>query len=87
MLAHYPTVHLVINALDKCRDSNGTRRQFLAMLQELQKGQDIRLIATSRFILEVVDKFIEALRLEVQASKKDVKRFVASQTDQLLRCI
>jgi hypothetical protein len=87
VLAHYSAVHVVVDALDECRDSDGTRRQFLAKLRDLQEGQDVRLMATSRFIPEIADWFTEALKLEVQASKEDVKRFVAGQICRLPRCI
>ncbi|KAI4122405.1 MAG: hypothetical protein LQ341_007311, partial [Variospora aurantia] len=58
VLAHYPTVHVVIDALDE-----------------------------SRFIPDIEDAFRGALRLEVQASEEDVKRFVAGQIFRLPRCI
>lgn len=87
VLAHYPTVYIVIDALDECQDSNGARRQFLAKLRDLQAGRDIRIIATSRFIPEIMDAFSEAPRLEVKASKEDVRRFVAGQTYRLPKCI
>ncbi|KAI1512286.1 Ankyrin repeat domain protein [Pyrenophora tritici-repentis] len=85
VLAHYSSVHIVIDALDEYQDA--TRRQFLAKLRNLQATQDIRLMATSRFIPNVEDAFGEAPRLEVQASREDVKRFVAGQTYQLPACI
>jgi hypothetical protein len=44
-------------------------------------------MATSRFIPEIVDWFNKGLKLEVQASKEDVKRFVAGQIYQLPKCI
>lgn len=44
-------------------------------------------MATSRFIPEIVDEFREALKLEVQASKEDVKRYVVSQMHRLPKCI
>jgi hypothetical protein len=87
VLAHYSTVHIVVDALDECQDSDGARRQFLAKLSDLQTGRDIRLMATSRVIPEIVDAFNEALKLEVQASKEDVKRFVAGQICRLPKCI
>lgn len=85
MLAHYSSAHIVIDALDECQDA--TRRQFLAKLRDLQAARDIRLLVTSRFIPNIEDAFREALRLEVQASREDVKRFVAGQTYQLPACI
>src|SRR5689334_9598922 len=45
VLANYSTVHVVIDALDECRDSR-TRRQFLAELRDLQAGTDLRLMVT-----------------------------------------
>jgi Cdc6-like AAA superfamily ATPase len=85
VLAHYPYVHIVIDALDECQ--YGTRRQFLDKLRDFQTAHDIRLMATSRFIPEIRDAFSDALRLEVQASDEDMKRFVAGQTYRLPRCI
>jgi hypothetical protein len=85
VLAPYQCVFIVVDALDECQE--GTRRQFLAKLQDLQAIQDVRLIATSRFITDIEDTFRGAPRIEVQASREDVKRFVAGQTYRLPACI
>ncbi|RYO34681.1 hypothetical protein AA0111_g3695 [Alternaria arborescens] len=74
VLAHYPTVYLVIDALDECQED--TRRLVLAKLRDLQTARDVRLMATSRFIPDIEDAFREAPRLEVRASREDIKRFV-----------
>ena len=87
VVAKYTTVYILVDALDECRDRDGTRSRFLARLRELQAGQDIRLIATSRFIPEVEVEFQTAVRLEVRASNEDVRRFVAGQIYRLPRCI
>jgi hypothetical protein len=87
VVVKHSTVYIVVDALDECRVSDGTRSQFLARLRELQAGQDIRLIATSRFIPEVDVEFRKAVRLEVQASNEDVRRFVAGQMYRLPKCI
>ncbi|KAL9034420.1 MAG: hypothetical protein Q9180_005419 [Flavoplaca navasiana] len=85
MLARYPTVHLVIDALDECQD--GTRHQFLAKLRGIQAGRNVRLMLTARHLPDIEDAFKGALKLEVEASEKDVKRFVAGQIYRLPRCI
>jgi hypothetical protein len=87
VLAHYSTIYIVVDALDECQDSDNTRHQFLAKLHDLQTERDVRLMATSRFIPEIVNWFNKALKLEVQASKEDVKRFVAGQICRLPKCI
>ena len=85
VLAHYPYVCVVINALDECQSA--TRRQLLAKLRDLQAGRDVRLMVTARFIPDIEDGFQTTLRLEVRASREDVKRFITGQTYRLPACI
>jgi hypothetical protein len=87
VLAKFSTVHFVVDALDECRNSDGTRRRFLAQLRALQAATDLRLMVTSRHIPDIVDEFREALTLEVRASEEDVRRFVAGQIYRLPNCI
>ncbi|KAF1936583.1 hypothetical protein EJ02DRAFT_413782, partial [Clathrospora elynae] len=87
VLAHYSTVHIVIDSLDECQNSDGTRVQFLTKIRDLQAGQDVCIMATSRFIPEIEDAFREALTLEVRANREDVKSFVAGQIYRLPGCI
>jgi Cdc6-like AAA superfamily ATPase len=85
VLTQYPSVYVVVDALDECQE--GVRRQFLAELQDLQVARDVRLMATSRFIPDIEHAFNKAPRLEVRASRKDIKRFVVGQTYRLPTCI
>jgi hypothetical protein len=85
VLAHYPYVCVVIDALDECQSA--TRCQLLEKLRDLQAGRDVRLMVTARFIPDIEDAFQAALRLEVRASREDVKRFIAGQTNRLPACI
>ncbi|OAG02463.1 uncharacterized protein CC84DRAFT_1022712 [Paraphaeosphaeria sporulosa] len=87
VVAKYSIVYIVVDALDECRTSDGTRTQFLARLRELQAGRDVRLMATARFIPEIEAEFQTAEKLEIRASDEDVRRFVAGQTHRLPRCI
>lgn len=85
VLAQYPYVHIVIDALDESH--NETRRQLCTKLLDLQKGADVRVMVTSRSVPDVEDAFRLALRLEVQASDEDVKQFVVGQIHRLPACI
>ena len=87
VLATYSSVYLVVDALDECPDKDGSRHQFLAKLRDLQGRTDLRLMATSRFILGIETEFKGMPTLEVRANDEDVKRFVAGQTYQLPKCI
>ena len=42
VLTKFSTVFVIIDALDECPDNDGTRRQFLAQLQDLQAKTDLR---------------------------------------------
>jgi hypothetical protein len=52
----------------------------------LQAQIDLRLMVTSRFELEIMDKFREVLKLDLQASDEDVKQFVEGQIYLLSEC-
>ena len=87
VLSGYTTVFLVVDALDECQESDGSRRQFLTRIRDLGAELDFRLLITSRFIPEIVDEFKEIPRLEIKASHEDVRRFVHGQMHRLPRCI
>jgi Cdc6-like AAA superfamily ATPase len=87
VLTYYPTTHMVVDALDECRTSDGTRQQFLVKLRDLQAGQGFGLMTTSRFIPDIENSFKDAAILEVKASKDDVECFVAGQMGRLPKCL
>ncbi|KAF2180789.1 hypothetical protein K469DRAFT_591668, partial [Zopfia rhizophila CBS 207.26] len=87
VISDLSTVYIVVDALDECRNDDGTRRWLLARIRDLQSKADVRFLATSRFIPDIVDEFKDLRRLEVQASDEDVRRFVAGQVHRLPNCI
>ena len=48
---------------------------------------NVRFLFTSRFILEVTEKFQSDPILKIRASKNDVKRFIVGQIPRLLKYI
>lgn len=86
-MASYKTVYLVVDALDECEDSDGTRRELLTRLNSLQSSRDVRAMITSRPIPEIMAMLPKAIRLEIQASREDVEQFVAGQMYRMPRCI
>lgn len=85
VLADYPYVHVVVDALDECQSE--IRQQLCLKLLDLQKSADMRLMVTSRFVPDVQDVFRQALRLEVKASDEDVQRFVTGQMHRMPKCV
>jgi Cdc6-like AAA superfamily ATPase len=83
----YHRVYLIVDALDECSDSEGSRTLLIEKLRELQSKMDIRLLFTSRFIPEITQHFQSNVQLEIRASEEDVRRFVAGQIPRLPNCI
>lgn len=86
-LKSFSTTFIVVDALDECSDERGTPLQLLAELRDLQIEGDLRLMATSRFIPDIVEEFKSTSRLEVRANPEDVAKFVKGQIPRLPRCI
>lgn len=87
VVSKFLTVYIVVDAVDECRNDDGTRQQLMNKLQTLQKTNDLRLMVTSRYIPDIIDDFRDAMTLEVRARDDDVRRFVAGQVYRLPRCI
>lgn len=87
VISSLSTVYIVLDALDECRNDDGTRQQLLARVRDLQSRFDVRLLTTSRFLPDIVDVFKDSVRLEVRANDDDVRRFVAGQIYRLPNCI
>ncbi|KAI4682832.1 hypothetical protein J4E81_009453 [Alternaria sp. BMP 2799] len=83
VMATYSRVFIVLDALDECSTSHGCRTQLLSSVQSLQKQCHINLLATSRFIPEIMEKFRTACQLEIQADSNDVRRYLSDNINRL----
>ena len=86
-LASPRATFLVVDALDECSDRHGARGRFMKELLTLSEKFDLNLMVTSRFIPDVMEAFSNAVRLEVRASRDDVKRYVTGRIPVLPKCI
>ncbi|KAF2181001.1 hypothetical protein K469DRAFT_692519 [Zopfia rhizophila CBS 207.26] len=64
--AMYSRVFIIVNTLDECQVSDGCRMRFLSEIFNIQAKCQASLFATSRFILEINEKFKESMRSELQ---------------------
>jgi hypothetical protein len=81
--ALYSRVFIIVDALDECRASDGSRARFLTEVFNLQAKCRANLFATSRFIPEIAEKFDGSISLETHASVEDVRRYVHSHISHL----
>ncbi|MCJ1474762.1 hypothetical protein MMC13_003422 [Lambiella insularis] len=79
VISNYSKIYVIVDALDECLDHDGSCSQLLALLRDLQSKGNLSLMATSRFIPELEQKFSLTPMLEIRASDADVRRFVAGQ--------
>jgi hypothetical protein len=76
LVAMYSRVFFIVDALDECRVSDGCRTRFLLEIFSLQARYGASIFATSRFLPDIIDKFKEAITLEIRASNEDVQIYL-----------
>jgi hypothetical protein len=72
-------VFIVIDALDECPESNGTRDSFVAEIRKLQPTT--HLLITSRHISTIEREFEKAAQVEIRASDKDVRIYLEGRIE------
>jgi hypothetical protein len=80
-LAGYPSVFLVVDALDECEVQ--TRNELCAKLQNLP--ENIHLLITSRDISELEYEINPSARLEILANGNDIEIYIEDQIEQMPR--
>lgn len=83
VVAIYSRVFIVVDALDECQSSVVSRQKFISELFNLQTKCGVNILATSRSIPEIVDRFENGMSREIRASREDVNRYVDGHIDQL----
>ncbi|KAG2014518.1 hypothetical protein GB937_006745 [Aspergillus fischeri] len=81
----YSHVYMIIDALDECSDSDGTRTHLISHILDLQRHFNISFMATARFIPGITSKFQNFPSVEIRASDADVKRYVESNLPSIVR--
>ena len=82
----FSKVFIVIDALDECSESNGTRDSFLVEVRKLQPA--VHLFVTSRHTGSIGREFETVSRLEIYARDADVRKYLEhriANEPQLLR--
>jgi Cdc6-like AAA superfamily ATPase len=79
----FSKVFILIDALDECRTSDGSRTKFLEEVFEMQAKSEIKIFATSRPIPDIMGLFEESTSLEISATDEDVRMFLHSRMSQL----
>ncbi len=82
----YSRVYLLVDALDECQVSGGCRSKFISEILSSQTDTT-SLLATSRFIPEIAEKFKGSPLKEICARNEDVTRYLEDNFNQLPRFV
>jgi hypothetical protein len=83
IFADYLRAFIIIDALDECQVSDGSRKMLLSEIFNLQAKTRANLCATSRFIPEIIKEFKGSILLEIRAGEEDVQRYLGGHLSQL----
>ncbi|KAF3923189.1 hypothetical protein ABW20_dc0109543 [Dactylellina cionopaga] len=78
IITTYSKVFITIDALDECAASEDCRSRFLKEIFKLQKNSGVRILATSRPILSIMDQFAlqGCLNLPIRATDDDIRKYL-----------
>lgn len=79
----YSKIFIIIDALDECQVSHGTRKKLLSELFNLQAKHPANIFITSRFIPEIIDHFSSSTLIEIRARASDVIRYLEGNISEL----
>ncbi len=83
VVALYSRVYIIIDALDECQTNNGCRARLLEELFTIQNVSEANILATSRSIPDISEKFKSSAMLEIQADEEDVQMYLDHRMPQL----
>jgi hypothetical protein len=81
--SEYSKTFIIIDALDECQISDGSREKLLSEIFNLQANCNSSFFATSRFIPEITKEFKESMSIEIRASDSDVQRYLDEKMSRL----
>ena len=79
----YSKVFIVVDALDECQILGGHRNRLLSELFAMQSTGKASVLATSRFLPEITERFEHENTLEIRADDEDVRNYVAGRMTDL----
>jgi Cdc6-like AAA superfamily ATPase len=79
----FSRVLIVVDALDECQTSNGCQRELILHLIELQQTTNANIMATSRPVPHIVERFKGFSSVEVRANEGDIHRYIESNLQNL----
>lgn len=78
--SRYTAVHIVVDALDECAETEESAIDLIKAVQAL--GSNVKLMCTSRFSTTFDTFFEKATRLQISARNEDIRTFLKAHIQQ-----
>ena len=78
-IVYFSNVFILVDAMDECSESNGTRNTVLTTLENLLSSPSTRIILTSRHITDIETYFPDVVYLEIRASDVDIRKYLETR--------
>jgi hypothetical protein len=72
----YSRIFIIVDALDECQSSDGCRSRFISEILNLRNRTGANILATSRFIPDISERFQDSASLEIRASDDDIGHYL-----------
>lgn len=80
VIKKYKRTFIVLDALDECQTTEGNRHQFLGYIFELQQKCNLKILATTRLVGDIEQRFKgRSTKFEIQGNPDDIERFLISR--------
>ena len=83
----YSRTFFVIDALDECISSDGTRKRLLEEIFKCQSDLTVAFFATARYLPDITSLFQGKMSTEIRASDHDVRMYLHSHITRLPNCV
>lgn len=83
LVAKLTTLHIVVDALDECAESEENALQFMMTVCSL--GSNVKVLCTSRPSTTFAEYFGQSKRLQISAQNEDIAMFIDAQIRQKYR--
>ena len=82
-VSDYSTTFILIDGLDECQVSDGSRKRLMSEIFNLQAKTGANFFATSRYIPDIIKEFEGSISLEIRANDGDVRRYLDGKISRL----
>jgi Cdc6-like AAA superfamily ATPase len=90
LVQEHVRVFIVVDALDECNNTDKVCDKLLNEFFELQQQntmKNLNILATTRFVPQILHRFLAFPQIEIRAQKADIERYLDARMPELTNCV